>query len=110
MEKITLSSELITILAEKFLVKESFVKKALDLTKIRELDVISNATTIREAEEEYIEAEGCCWDEEKAAFRKWIELAEDEKEVLRAFERISCEHADVERMLAIRKVAGFLQN
>lgn len=104
MKKIILTPAEISILVQKFNVRGSFVKDALELTKLPELDAESQATTIREAEEEYIEAEGCCFDDEKAAFRRWIELAETEEEVMRAFERITCEESDAERMLAIRKV------
>lgn len=111
MEKILLSPELFEILAGKFAIGENFIKAALDLTEVPKLDVVSTAKTIREAEGEQIEAEGCCNHEERAAFRRWIELATDEAEIMRVFERIGdCEDAEPEKMLAIREMAEMLKN
>jgi hypothetical protein len=111
MEKLILSAESIKVLASKFGAEESFIKDALSLTKLETLDAKSNARTIKEAEADQLEAENCCNDDERAAFRRWIELAEgNEKEILRVYERIAdCEEAENERMLAVRAMAMILK-
>jgi hypothetical protein len=110
MEIITLTVIQILNLAEKFNVDPTFVEEALYLTEMPELDAESEATNLREAEIEFFEATGCCQDDEKAAIRKWIDFAPDQSEVLRIYERITCDRADAERMYAIRKLSALLFN
>jgi hypothetical protein len=110
MKKINLNSELFEILLRKLSTTRSFVQEALDLTEVPELDVVSEASTIEEAMREQAEVEYCCNEEERAAFRRWIELAAgNEKEILLVFERIGdCDDAEPEKMLAIRAMAETL--
>lgn len=100
----------VKILAEKFSVPKSFVVEALNLEKASELKLVSHAKNIREAEEEYIQAEGCCYDDERAALRKWIEFADNEKEILKIYYRISCHNSLIEKKMAIRKMALILES
>jgi hypothetical protein len=110
MKKIILSPELFKTLAIKFNVKNDFLEEALSLTEVPELKVFSKAKTIREAMEEQAKVEYCCNEEERAAFRRWIELATgNEEEILNVFEKIGdCEDAEPEKMLAIRALAEML--
>lgn len=105
MKKIVLDDSIIKILVAKLKLSPEFIKEALGLTVLPELDYESDARTIEEAKREQASAEYCCDDVERAAIRRWLQLAEKETDIMDAFERISCDDGDPERMLAVRLLA-----
>lgn len=106
MDILELSTSQLSLLADRFDEDKYYIKESLELIEVPPLECESYALSITDAKREFYEGD-CCSDEQKAALRKWIEIATTEEEVREAFDW-SCDDSEVERQLAVRKMAKIM--